>query len=215
MRSSQGLAAAIRKAGGRGPVLCLGVVAGTLVGGALVHAQGGGAAEIRACVVPVAGNPSAPNIRILGQGESCPGGTTPLNWNAQGPAGPPGRITPQQLSDALEAPAAASPNVPQKALAKIATGVKTAIKVKTETDNKYDKWIRLKCPSNFPLVVAGDFTVTGPGSYKVLRNHAIYWGSPDQWWVQVARDGPYVAGEPPLKQWTLKVRAKCAKKAGA
>jgi hypothetical protein len=59
-----------------GSALCLGVIAGILAGGILVHAQGTGAGEISACVLPG----TAANVRIIGAGERCPTGT-PVNWN--------------------------------------------------------------------------------------------------------------------------------------
>jgi hypothetical protein len=66
-----------------------------------VHAQGSGAGDISARVLPTTG--TAANVRIIGAGERCPAGT-PVNWNAQGPAGPPGttaEVSPQDVAVAL------------------------------------------------------------------------------------------------------------------
>ena len=87
-----------------GSALCLGVVAGSLAGGVFVYAQGSGAGDISACVLPTTG--TAANVRIIGAGERCPAGT-PVNWNAQRPAGPPGtaaEVSPQDVAVALKPP---------------------------------------------------------------------------------------------------------------
>ena len=204
-----------------GSALCLGVIAGILAGGVLVHAQGGGAGEISACVFPGAGTA---NVRIIGAGESCPTGTAPVNWNAQGPAGPPGAaagVSPQDVAVALKPPPGGSADTTAAAVARnvkfsAKTGKPTMTKTKSFATKGGYNGGEVRCPAGFPVAVTGGFSVTGinfpPGT--VLANFPIvgnWWGKPDWWHVLLAR-GPFGPGEPPAKTWTVKVSVKCAKK---
>ena len=205
-----------------GSALCLGVVAGMLAGGVLGYAQGGGAGDISACLLPTTG--TAANVRIIGAGERCPTGT-PLNWNAQGPAGPPGtaaELSPQDVAVALKPPPGGSADTTAAAVARniklsAKTGKPTITKSKSfATKGSYNGG-EVRCPASFPVAVTGGFSVKGiafpPGS--VLANHPVvlnWWnGTPDLWFVRLVR-GPLGPGEPPVKTWTVKVSVKCVKK---
>jgi hypothetical protein len=59
------------------------------IGGATVFAQGGDPNRVRACVFD-SSPPSEPNVRIIGENESCPARSTPRDWAIQGPQGPQG-----------------------------------------------------------------------------------------------------------------------------
>jgi hypothetical protein len=204
-----------------GSALCLGVIAGILAGGVLVHAQGGGAGEISACVLPTTPGTLA-NVRIIGAGERCPSGT-PVRWNAQGPAGPPGtaEVSPRDVAMALKPPPGGSAAT---TAADVARNVKFSAKTGKPTFTKSKSFAtkggynggEVRCPAGFPVAVTGGFSVTGinfpPGT--VLANFPIvgnWWGKPDWWHVRLAR-GPFGPGEPPAKTWTVKVSVKCAKK---
>ena len=197
---------------GRAPALAVGALVGALGAGALVYAQGSGSGEIRACLVPGA---TGPNVRIIGAGERCPSGT-PVTWNTQGPAGatgpagPAGQVTPELISEALKPPAGAAPDT---SLKRALRGLKPKARkypfkgvTKSQGPNPGAKFVFLQCPASHPKVVTGGFVVKGIDDYDVYSNAPNSWSSPDSWITHVAQ------GSPPLKSWTLKVSAKCAKK---
>jgi hypothetical protein len=201
-----------------GSALCLGVIAGILAGGVLVHAQGGGAGEISACVLTGTGTDA--NVRIIGAGERCPSGT-PVRWNAQGPPGTAAELSPQDVAVALKPPPGGSADT---TAADVARNVKLSAKTGKPTITKSKSFAtkggynggEVRCPAGFPVAVTGGFSVTGinfpPGT--VLANFPIvgnWWGKPDWWHVLLAR-GPFGPGEPPAKTWTVKVSVKCVKK---
>ena len=203
-----------------GSALCLGVIAGMLVGGVLVHAQGSGAGDISACVVSTRNRRQRAHHR---RGREMPTGT-PVKWNAQGPAGPPGtaaEVSPQDVAVALKPPrggsaATTAADVARNVKFSAKTGKPTITKSKSFATKGGYNGGEVRCPAGFPVAVTGGFSVTGinfpPGT--VLANFPIvgnWWGKPDWWHVLLAR-GPFGPGEPPAKTWTVKVSVKCAKK---
>jgi hypothetical protein len=72
------------------PALAVALLALFVALGGVVSAHGGDPNQVHACVVPTTGGPSSPNVRIVGENETCPAGSTARDWAIQGPAGPPG-----------------------------------------------------------------------------------------------------------------------------
>jgi hypothetical protein len=211
------LVESIRRIGGRAPAICLGILVGILGTAAVVNAQGGTAGEITACVVPTTG--AEANVRIIGAGERCPAGT-PVNWNVQGAAGPPGaatKVTPQDVAAALKPSYGVNAKTTAKNLAKnTKLGTPSIVKSKTLGGSYGWRGGYVECPASFPHAVTGGYLVKGVADWNVLANHGIYlagWGGKavDRWYVSVHR-GPLEPGEPPYKSWTLKASVECAKK---
>ena len=163
-------------------------------------------------------------LRMIPAGASCGVNETPVNWNAQGPAGPPGAaagVSPQDVAVALKPPPGGTADTTAAAVARnvkfsAKTGKPTMTKSKSFATKGGYNGGEVRCPAGFPVAVTGGFSVTGinfpPGT--VLANFPIvgnWWGKPDWWHVLLAR-GPFGPGEPPAKTWTVKVSVKCAKK---
>lgn len=213
----------LRRIGGRVPALCVGVLVVTLAAAVVVNAQGGSGGEVRACVLPPTSDPAAPNVRIIGPGETCVRGT-PLNWNVQGaagpagPAGPAAKVSPDDVAAVLRSPPGTVAATTANDVAKtVKLGKPSIVKSKTYGPGPAG-WKKgdVECPANFPRAVTGGYLVTGIDNWLVTSNYKIelsyFANGRDRWFVSVQHK-PLDPGEPAsLKLWSLKVSVKCTKK---
>ena len=209
----------IRGIGGRVPALCVGVLVATLGASVVVNAQGGSAGEVRACVLPPTSDPAAPNVRILGAGETCVRGT-PLNWNVQGPPGAATGVSPEDVAAVLRSPPGTVVKTTAKDVlktVKFKLGKPTVFRSKTYGPSPAGwKAGDVECPASFPRAVIGGYVVKGIKNWHVTSNYKIElsnWAKGrDRWFVSV-QHSPLDPGEPAsMKHWTLKVSVECAKK---
>jgi hypothetical protein len=207
----------IRRIGGRVPALCVGVLVGTLGVSVVVNAQGGSAGEVRACVLPPTSDPAAPNVRLLGAGETCDRGT-PLNWNVQGPAGPAAEVSSEDVAPVLGPPPGTVAKTTAKDVSKyVKTGKPSVFKSKTYGPGPAGwKAGDVECPSSFPRAVVGGYLVKGIDNWHVTSNYKIElsnWSKGRDRWFVAVQHAPLDPGEPEsLKFWSLKVSVKCTKK---
>jgi hypothetical protein len=133
------------------------------IGGATVFAHGGDPNQVHACVISGTGG-SSPNVRIVGANESCPGGSTAVDFAIQGPQGPQG-----EKGDAGErGPAGAAPGPDPGSFAELSDQFNFTIKKSTTLQNSTPmnnlpfKGVKSPpCPSNFPKAVTGGYDTTG------------------------------------------------------
>jgi hypothetical protein len=144
------------------------------LGGTLVFAQGGDPNRVRACVIDT--SPSSPNVRIIGENESCPERSTPRDWAIQGPQGPQGAEGPVGPVSPLLGPDPPSYaelsdqfnfSLSRTKTLKSSTAV-NGVPHKTATSPA--------CPSTHPKVIGGGYETSGVNPqvpFLVLFNQQI------------------------------------------
>lgn len=188
--------------------VAIGAAVGVLAGGALVYGDGGDASLVHACILPSGGGAGA-NVRIVGENDACPAGSTPKHWSIQGPPGAQGQAaTPDSVLNALKIPSTKPPGVglSRKKLRKVRVKVsqtKTIQHVQGPNLQPIKDRI-LVCPASHPKVVTGGFTTTPPPGqnvYSVIGNSQI--------WTSAWRTTVVKYGQP--SAWKLTVWATCKK----
>jgi hypothetical protein len=171
----------------------LGMLALFVALGGVVLAQGGDPNRVRACVFNEA-PPSEPNVRIIGENESCPVRSTPRDWAIQGPQGPKGDTG--ERGEAGPPPAVLSSDPPSfKELASAVNfslkGYKV-LKKSTPTNNGRLKEVQTKdCDKPYPNVVTGGYETegvpAGRSDFHLLMNELLdvapVFGADDVWRV--------------------------------
>jgi hypothetical protein len=200
-------------------LVAIGAAIGVLVGGSFVWAHGGDTNLVHGCVYS-GGQHTSYNVRIVGAGESCPAGSSPVDWSIAGPAGPAG------APGAAGAPGPAGPPTPKSEIRSEIVGMgipRRTIRVveeSTGTNALSYKTVTAWCPASHALLVSGGFTTapTGPipPTFRaelsgVLFNARTTSGSRQGWKVTIARYAINIFDRrKPRQPWRLTSRAECA-----
>jgi hypothetical protein len=193
--------------------VALGAAVGLLAGGAIVSADSGDASLVHGCVFSATGTPSGPNVRIVGENDACPGGSTAKHWSiqgppgGQGPQGPAAQVTPDAVANATKIEGLAPPRAlpSRRQLKKLTAHKIKTVKLVKGPDLFPSKIGLLFCPPGYPTILTGGITMfppQGQASYSVVQNAPV---AQHGWFANVIR---YGSGFP----WRLTIEAVCKQK---
>jgi hypothetical protein len=129
------------------------------LGGTMVFAQGGDPNRVHACFIDT--SPGSPNVRIIGENESCPARSTPRDWAIQGPQGAEGSAGPPGPLPLLQSPDPPSFAELSDQFNFTIQSSKT-LQNSTPMNNLPFKGVKSPpCALNFPKPVTGGYDTTG------------------------------------------------------
>ena len=200
-------------------LVAIGAAIGVLVGGSFVWAHGGDTNLVHGCVY-TGGQYPAQNVRIVAASESCPAGSSPVDWSIAGPAGPAGTPGP------AGAPGPAGPPTPKSEIRSEIVGMgipRRTIRVFEDSIGPSTvgyKTLTVWCPASHALVVSGGYTTTPSGpippTYRaelggVIANARTTSGRRQGWRVTILRAAIGLFDRhKPRQPWRLTTRAECA-----
>ena len=210
-------------------LVAIGAAIGVLVGGSFVWAHGGDTNLVHGCVY-TGGQYPAQNVRIVAASESCPAGSSPVDWSIAGPAGPAGAPGPTGPPGSV---GAAGPRGPAGPVPPAATIDRSIARVGLPRPNityvqasagpdRTTKSVIAWCPRTHPLLVSGTYRITGE-TRGVLVSLTPYLGRyvhTSAFWVRprMRKEGYRVAhiraglgGASSVPPWRLWVQAECTR----